>query len=371
MDGKSSSWSLRQLPLPVRLVLAAFLLSVGLGYLAALAQLKMQIAQAGAIAPTAEDAVGAYHGTEMSQLVRLLEADETRPFNGQGSMRSAFTRKRSAGWDTAVRKKGKELQKEAEEKGEKFNPTEPANLKKLNELIAQERDGERRALLDWLKTGKASREEYENGHPLTGELATAIITTDFVDEKQSPRVAKIKEIIEKRCLRCHSTNVGGAGSNYPLDEYEDIEPYTVATPTSGMSLPKLAQTTHVHLLGFSMLWGLTGLIFAFTSYPTAIRLLFSPWTVVAQIVDITCWWLSRLEGANGAFFARAIVVTGGLVAMGLTVQVLGSLFNMFGKGGKVIVLLLLLAGALGLGGVYLQVIEPYLQSEVASHVTGK
>jgi hypothetical protein len=287
-------------------------------------------------------------------------------------MRSAFTKKRSAGWDTAVRKKGKELQKEAEEKGEKFNPTEPANLKKLNELIAQERDGERRALLDWLKTGKASREAYESDrYPLTGDLAKATISADFVADEQGTRIAKIKTIIERRCVRCHSTNVGGAGSNYPFDEYEDIEPYTVAASTTGMSLPKLAQTTHVHLLGFSMLWGLTGLIFAFTSYPTAIRLLFSPWTVVAQVVDISCWWLSRLEGANGAFFARAIVVTGGLVAMGLTVQILGSLFNMFGKGGKVIVLLLLLAGALGLGGVYLKVIEPYLQSEVAGHVTEK
>ena len=74
----------------------------------------------------------------------------------------------------------------------------------------------------------------------------------------------------------------------------------------GMSLSKLAQTTHVHMLGFSMLYGLTGLLFAFTSYPVFVRVLIAPLPLLAQIIDISFWWLARLDEPYGPGFAAAI-----------------------------------------------------------------
>jgi hypothetical protein len=53
-----------------------------------------------------------------------------------------------------------------------------------------------------------------------------------------------------------------------------------------VSLKKLAQTTHVHLLGFGLLYGLTGLILTFTSYPGWLRGLLGPLPLVAQVGDI-------------------------------------------------------------------------------------
>ena len=53
---------LRNLPLPTRLMLAAFLISVGIGYLSALVQLHFQHAPAGQLLPDGDDATAIYSG---------------------------------------------------------------------------------------------------------------------------------------------------------------------------------------------------------------------------------------------------------------------------------------------------------------------
>jgi hypothetical protein len=127
-----------------------------------------------------------------------------------------------------------------------------------------------------------------------------------------------------------------------------------------MSEKKLAQTTHVHLLGFGMLYGLTGLIFSFTSYPLILRILIAPLPLLVQVVDISFWWLARYDPV----FAHMIPLTGALVAAGLFVHIVGSLFNMFGLAGKAVVLAILLAGAGGGYFLYQEVVAPKLEQEV-------
>src|SRR5438477_3707414 len=99
MGNTSTRMVLRDLPLAARLVLAAFLISVGIGYCAALVQLHFQHASPGSMLPTGDDAVRIFHGqTErpVSKIEAVLTADEDKPFTGSGQMRSAFT-KRSQG----------------------------------------------------------------------------------------------------------------------------------------------------------------------------------------------------------------------------------------------------------------------------------
>jgi hypothetical protein len=178
--------------------------------------------------------------------------------------------------------------------------------------------------------------------------------------------AKIKSILDARCARCHSENVGGAGAQYPLDKYEDIEPYTKAEGPTGKSLRKLALSTHVHLLAFSILYSLTGLILAFSSYPGLLRVILCPLPLLAQLVDISFWWLARLDAPVGPQFADLIRYSGAVVAVGLGLHIVLSLFNLFGVRGK-LVLVLLIAGAIGGGYVAKErVIDPYLAGESTS-----
>ena len=82
-----------------------------------------------------------------------------------------------------------------------------------------------------------------------------------------------------------------------------------------MSLEKLAQSSHVHLLGFAVLFGFTGLLFALTSYPAPLRFVLAPLVLLAQVADIACWWLARIDGSQGEMFARIIPITGSLVLL--------------------------------------------------------
>ncbi|HMP17749.1 MAG TPA: hypothetical protein PKD72_12050, partial [Gemmatales bacterium] len=157
---ESNSWqhtSLSFLPWPVRLTLAMFLCAAGVGYLTGLVQLHFAHASPGNLLPSGEDVVKVYHGEsgqKMTHLERLLEAPENLPFNGNGSMRRAFLDK-SDDWKDAIQQKPEAA-------------------------IREEREGERLALLAWLRAG-AKKENYdEDSFSLLESLHKQPITSDFL-----------------------------------------------------------------------------------------------------------------------------------------------------------------------------------------------
>ncbi len=338
---------LRELSLPTRFAIAAFLVSVGIGYFSALVQLHFQHASPGKMLPDGEDAVQVFHGKQkMSQLEKLLVADEGKPFNGSGTMRNTFT-SRSAGWTGAINKRSKQKN---------------LTLAKAEAELRGERDGERVALIAWITAG-ADKTAYENNlFQMPKALEKVNITEEFVERDEADGSVKVKiaSILEKRCSRCHAEGVGGSAAQFPLDNWEQVHEYCeVQTATSAISIQKLAQTTHIHLLGFAMLYGLTGVIFSFSSYPTWVRAVLSPWPLLIQVADISFWWLARLD----PIFAYAIVVSGSLVALGVFLQITLSLANMFGKTGKAMLLVAMVVGALGGYVVKTQYIDPFLARE--------
>jgi hypothetical protein len=360
----SRQFVLRDLPLIPRLVLSAFLLSVGAGYLAGLTQMHMQCAAPGELLPSTARVVEIYHGGRagVSEMERLLEAPESLPFTGSGSMRAAFTTQ-SAGWERAIDTK-------AEEKGLKDDDPEPKKREILEEAVEElrrEREAERLAMLDWVRAGADSK-TYEK-FPLSVDGSGQIdllklekLPGKFFDETDGKKVALIQKLMVARCARCHDK--GRGEEDTPLKDWKDVKRYCSQQAASGMSLTKLAQTTHVHLLGFTMLYGLTGLIFAFSSYPGLFRFLIAPLPLVAQLLEISCWWLARLPGPEpGPQFAQAIVGLGGLVAVGLALHILLSLWNMYGAAGKTLILLLVIAGGIAGWQVKIQCLDPYLAQE--------
>jgi hypothetical protein len=351
---------LRNLPLPARLVLSFFLLSVGLGYLAALVQLHLQHATPGNFLPTADDAERLFSGKKgerpKSKLEVLIEAEEKQPFNGNGQMREAFTTKSTKPtWDEAIDERAEKLAGEGKE-------VEDQHKEQAEKELRQERDGERFALVAWIDAG-AKKEDFESdSFVLPKKLNEQPITPNFVQEngQTEQRTLKLRSLLTARCFRCHKPDGVGKAKEFPLNDHAKLKPYVQVNEVSTrMSIEKLAQTTHVHLLGFSMLYGLTGLIFAFTSYPRLFRILVAPMPLLAQIADISCWWLARLDPV----FAHVIVFTGAIVATGLMLQIVLTLFNLYGKAGKALILLLLVAGGIGLWQVKVQFIDPHLIAE--------
>jgi hypothetical protein len=363
MGNTSPRLVLRDLPLAARLVLAAFLISVGIGYSAALVQLHFQHASPGNMLPTGDDAVRIFHGqTErpVSKIETVLTADEDKPFTGSGQMRSAFM-KRSKEWKQAIKER-------AQQKAGRRGAPDQAALAAAEQELRQEREGERQALLAWLRTGASQTSYKEDKFCLPDDMASQPITASFLvvdeaDKPIEPRAIKITSLLNDRCARCHTTKEAedAQAGEYPLDSWDHLKPYVQVKDSGAMSLEKLAQTTHVHLLGFSLLYGLTGLIFAFTSYPGWLRILIAPLPLVAQVADISCWWLARLD----PIYAHAIILTGSVVAVGLGLQIILTLVNLFGRSGKVVLVLLMLSA---LGGGYVakvKVIDPFIAQEKA------
>lgn len=359
-------FTLRELPLAVRLTLALFLLSVGLGYVSALVQLHFQHASPGELLPTGNDAVRVFHGEvgakPQSRIEQLLPEDfKDKKMNGQGQMTAAFY-KRADDYDDAISEKISEL---AEKQGVK--KATKAIKEEAKAEVDKERDGERLATIAWVRAG-AKEEEYNGDNfPLPNDMAKMPLTRKYLvgDEGKlaDPPALKIKSLLQQRCATCHQD--GGEAQNFPLTNYAEIKKYTAVKTSSGMSLEKLAQTTHVHLLAFSMLYGLTGLILAFSSYPRPLRVLLCPLPLLAQIVDISFWWLARLPEPYGPLFAQAIVVSGAIVAVGLLLHIVLSLFNLFRWQGWVI--LLLLFGSAGVAGhiAKTRYLDSYLAGEKA------
>lgn len=370
-DTDYSDWSrLHRLPFAARLCLACFLVSVGIGYFSAIVQLHFQHASPGDLLPQPKDVVKVFHGPRegeepKSRLETLITADENLPWNGAGQMSAAFTTKSDdPNWKAAIKTRSREL---AKARKAEANDDDQKNAEAA---LREERKGEVAALVAWIKAG-AAKEDYEGDKYVLGaDQAKLPITAKFVEMDGDTKFVKIKSIFDARCARCHSKDGDPNLANYSLDTYAGIAKYTKVTTGSAMSLEKLAQTTHVHLLAFSMLYMLTGILLAMTRYPNLVKIPLACVPLIAQLVDIACWWLARLPGETGVRFAEIIPITGGIVGAGLGLQILLTLFDLFGKWGRLVLIALMAGAGLGASVVATQVILPHIEAEKAS-VQGK
>lgn len=364
--------TLGELSLPARLTLAVFLISVGIGYVSALVQLHFQHASPGDLLPSGDDAVRVFHGDTgakpQSKIEQLLPEDyQGKKMNGQGQMTAAFF-KRSEDYKDAIAERARALAKKQ-------------GVKKADQAIKEaaaaevdlERNGERLAMIAWIRNGAKEIEYKDDNFPLPLELMKAPITSTMLVEQNGeiadPRCIKIQTVFQQRCANCHQD--GGEAQNYPLTNFAEIKKYVSVKTSEGMSMEKLAQTTHVHLLGFSMLYGLTGLILALSSYPLLVRMVLCPLPLLAQIVDISFWWLARLPDPHGPMFARWIAVSGAVVAIGLLLHIVLCLFNLFrAKGWLVLILLFAAAGYAGYE-TKMRVIDPFITQEKSAGTAQK
>jgi mono/diheme cytochrome c family protein len=355
-------FTLRDLPLPAKLVVTVFLLAVGLGYTSAMIQLHMQHGERdGKALPTPDNVVAVFAGKkwvlggEVQQTVSKLEEVISGSPKGSPSGRNmtpAFFAEDGADFERRM-------------DAAKGKPHEEQKL-------LDEREGDRRAMLAWINAAPEVRKRayQEDKFLLPPELAGKPMTAGY---KANGSGVHIWSLIRDRCTRCHGPN--GDKSDFPLKTYEQLSKYlpaSVAIPEKGgwvdsgkqISLEKLTQSTHAHLLSFAMLFALTGVVFAFSSFPGIVRGILGPGVLVAQVADVSCWWLARLPVEQGGpIFAYCILGTGTLVATGLGLQIVLSLFSMYGRTGRM-VLVLFFAVALGLGGaVYMKVVRPYLDDE--------
>lgn len=132
---------------------------------------------------------------------------------------------------------------------------------------------------------------------------------------------QVKPIFDKDCVRCHGARAGLGLA--PLDSLESIRRFV--TIDTGPGIAELARVSHVHLFGISIIFLLTGVIFALAETPVWLRvsLLVAPYLGIAA--DIGAWWATKAW----AVFGVVVVIGGALIGISLAGQILISLWQMW------------------------------------------
>ena len=92
--------------------------------------------------------------------------------------------------------------------------------------------------------------------------------------------------------------------------------------------PLLIQTSHTHLFGQTLIAGLLGLIFLFSSLGERTKMLFVALPFVGTLVDIAGMWLTRFVWPS---FGVLVIAGGTLFALGYLLITLVSLYELWLK----------------------------------------
>lgn len=302
---------LRNFDLSQKLVVWAVLLTVGGGYLAALANLFASSAPA--------------DGKQSLELSEFPSIYKTQGIKGLYTEIS-----NSLGMDDVV--------KRYHGSGPGITKMETA-MKGVMAPILKDEAGEEEAvrltgeLIEWAKLPGALRKAaYEEGVPMSeedGSLQFDKLRQFFTEDGQRKESDEEIELVAvsatfaDNCVYCHSAGATDARARkIPLETYDQVSAF--CNEDHGMPVNQLAMTTHVHLLGFSVLFAATGFLFSMTDWPSFFRVIFAPWTLLFQIVEIACWWLAKTD----VFYAQAIFWLGGIVGLGLGIQLLGTALDL-------------------------------------------
>ncbi len=133
---------------------------------------------------------------------------------------------------------------------------------------------------------------------------------------------QVEPIFTNNCIMCHMAN---ARSIPPLTNFEDVQ--KVAVADTGTSLTDLAEVSHIHLFGISIIFLLTGAVFALSTTPIWVRVSLVVIPYLTILMDIGSWWLTKY--LDPAFFAYVVVIGGAGMGLALAAQIFISLWEMW------------------------------------------
>jgi hypothetical protein len=156
---------------------------------------------------------------------------------------------------------------------------------------------------------------------LPGDERATIIGWVHHDLDKSEYDARIKPIIERRCLACHD------GSNphiVNLNGYENLS--NVAQIDTGMSLASLVRVSHIHMFGITFIFFTMGLIFSHAYVrPVWFKSTVIAFPFLSMVIDIGSWYLTKINTA----FAWAVIIGGGLMGLSFAIQWFVSMYQIW------------------------------------------
>ena len=134
--------------------------------------------------------------------------------------------------------------------------------------------------------------------------------------------AAVAPIFKNNCMSCHNPQINR--SLPPLAGYDAIKKL-VKTDT-GEDIVSLARVSHIHLFGISLIFMLTGGIFALSETPIWLRVALVVIPYLTIIMDIGSWWLTKYLDPT---FAYVVLIGGAGMGLALAVQIFIPLWEMW------------------------------------------
>jgi hypothetical protein len=134
--------------------------------------------------------------------------------------------------------------------------------------------------------------------------------------------AAVAPIFKRECVLCH--NPQNNHSIPPLTSYEEVK--KLVKTNTGENIVELARVSHIHLFGISLIFMITGGIFALSETPVWVRVTLVVIPYLTIVMDIGSWWLTKyLDPA----FAYVVLIGGAAMGMALAVQIVVPLWEMW------------------------------------------
>ena len=134
--------------------------------------------------------------------------------------------------------------------------------------------------------------------------------------------AAVAPIFKNNCSACHNAEINRTIPT--LTDYDDLK--NVVKTDTGENIVELARVSHIHLFGISLIFMLTGSIFALSETPAWFRATVVSVPYLSIFLDIGSWWLTKYLSPT---FAYIVVFGGGATGLALAAQILISLWDMW------------------------------------------
>jgi hypothetical protein len=134
--------------------------------------------------------------------------------------------------------------------------------------------------------------------------------------------AAVEPTFSKICATCHNPSVNPQLP--PLTSFENVQKL-VQTDT-GMDIVELARVSHIHLFGISIIFLLTGAIFALSEAPAWLRVSLVVAPYLSILMDIGSWWGTKYLDP---LYAYIVIAGGALMGVALAAQIVISIWQMW------------------------------------------
>lgn len=163
-------------------------------------------------------------------------------------------------------------------------------------------------LLEALKRGHPETQSEESRKILIDWLNSDRISEDY-DSLDLGDLAPV-EIIDNDCISCHSAQSTGDGTfpDLPLDYFSEVKKVAFSSDIRPVGTEVLAASTHTHAISLSVMALAAGGLLLLTGWPRGLTNLFVLLMGLGLAMDISGWWLARVNGA-----VVPMIVLGGFI----------------------------------------------------------